>query len=83
MNEAQRELLHGFLANCRTLKKSRFATVFARLDAGGCGGWGDDEQTYMMEMKSKDEIIKEFLASANVNTLDELDVFWGWLSFMG
>lgn len=57
--------------------------VFARLDAGGCGGWGgDDEQTYMMEMKSKDEIIKEFLASAKVNTLDELDVFWGWLSFM-
>lgn len=44
---------------------------------------GDDEQTYMMEMKSKDEIIKEFLASANVNTLDELDVFLGWLSFMG
>lgn len=51
--------------------------VFARLDAVGCGGWGDDEQTYMMEMKSKDEIIKEFIASAKVNTLDELDVFWG------
>ena len=43
---------------------------------------GGDEQTYMMEMKSKDEIIKEFLASAKVNTLDELDVFLGWLSFM-
>ena len=71
------ELLHGFLAKCRTLKNSLFAMVFARLDAVGCGRWGDDEQTYMMEMKSKDEIIKEFIASAKVNTLDELDVFWG------